>query len=242
MWFASLVRCGLACVGLSVALFNLLPSSTGQTSMAKALDIAKTWQGQTYAGGILVTFLCTAFLEYRTLLRPSKRLAAAMPSIMTALSKNLRDTLKSACPIRMNLMMLYRPVRWVGLRRFLCIAWSEGMDDDPDAGIELPAGCGVVGECLRTKRSVAADEKQLAALLETIPRRRREAVSDLTAVFCFPVFEPPMGGGVQSGRLVGVLTVDSRAPGGFAKLAQAAVMDEAAPKMKELAKVAGWLI
>ena len=101
--------------------------------------------------------------------------------------------------------------RWLGLRRYFTIGWSQGIEGRPDAGMILPLGQGITGRCFRTRRPLYYNRAQAAQTTCRLPRRLRLLTADLQAIVAFPIFEPRRGGR-ESGRVRGVLTLDSTAP------------------------------
>jgi hypothetical protein len=85
------------------------------------------------------------------------------------------------------------------------------MEGRPDAGMILPIGQGITGRCFRTKRPVYYNRAQAAQTTCRLPRRLRLLTADLQAIIASPIFEPRRGGR-ESGRVRGVLTLDSTAP------------------------------
>jgi len=188
-----------------------------------------------------VVFFATLLIEYRTTVRPAVHVVRVRHVLLTQLSAKLLDSLRGrGLAVRMSLMVPYWSVCHVWPRRFFKIVWSQGMENQPDVNLRFPIAQGVAGECFETKVAVFASRRDLEG--HRFPRKLQPAVRDLEAVCSYPVYEPPRGQNQQSGRIVGVLNLDSKTPGLFGVGAQPQVTPGLDEKMRELAQLAGHLL
>ena len=230
MWWPAVVRALVAGVAYAVgAVRDLYPNDP------------RFRIGVSVAVG-LVVLLAVFLVEYRQTVRPALHVAKARSAILRALvAPLLKDLRGKGLTVRMNLMVPFRPWRWLWTRRFFKIVWSDGMDDQPDVNFQPPVGSLVVGECLRQRVPIFAPRTVLEK--QKVPRGLRGRVpGDLEAVCSYPVYEPAKGQEQQSGRIVAVLNLDAKTPGLFHTTdppTVPAVLDE---KMRELARVAGYLV
>ena len=114
------------------------------------------------------------------------------------------------------------------------------MEGRPDAGMIFPIGQGITGRCFRTKRPVYYNRAQAAQTPCHLPRRLRLLTADLQYIVAFPIFEPRRGGR-ESGRLRGVLTLDSTAPHAGTVLTSQDIQPLVETGMRVIAAYVGWL-
>jgi hypothetical protein len=185
--------------------------------------------------GVLVLILTD---EYFTEVRPAKRIEELAPITLDGLVDPLISQLKdNSVVVRVNLMMACRTWRWCWTRRYFCMKWYRGMENQPDVNIIFPVGKGISGQCFQTKRPVYANPAALAQY--PLPKRISLLTQHLQAVLSFPVFEPPGKRGIQSGRLLGVLNLDSQTPNAYDLLTSQAVLDQINQIMQTTASIAG---
>jgi hypothetical protein len=159
--------------------------------------------------------LLTFVVEYITGVRPARHWQERVPDLLDdfvhaiCFLDQLSETIDA--PLRLRVMVLGRRWRWLGLRRYFTTGWSQGMEGRPDAGMIFPIGQGIIGRCFRTGLPVYYNRAQAAQTTCRLSRRLRLLTADLQAIIAFPIFEPRRGGR-ESGRLRGVLTLDSTAP------------------------------
>jgi hypothetical protein len=111
------------------------------------------------------------------------------------------------------------------------------MDNQPDVNITFPVGQGVVGECFRQKVMIFAPPEALGEGYR-FPRKLRSLTRDLQAVISYPIYEPRTRGR-QSGRLIGVLTLDSKTPNAYILLTNADYLPVINKTMERIALVVG---
>jgi hypothetical protein len=230
MWLPAVVRALVA--GISYAL-----------GAARDLYPNDPWFRLCLSVGIGVLAVLVVFVvEYRTSVRPALHVAKARAATLRALALPLlRDLRGKNFIVRMNLMVPFRPARWLWTRRFFRIVWSDGMEDQPDVNFQPPIGYLVVGECFRMRAPIFASRRELER--QRVPRRLRGKVpGDLEVICSYPVYEPPRGHEQQSGRVVAVLNLDAKTPGLFQTSDPPSVPAVLDQKMRELAKVAGYLV
>lgn len=225
MWFSVVLRSVLASFSLAAG-----------GAAARLGDEARFAIYMAAAGTVFLGYLV---LEYRAVIRPALHVSRVRNPVLRVLATQLLAHIQQqGVTPRMNLQVPFRPLRWLWCRRFFKILWFQGMENHPDVNLELPIRCGVVGECFRTKRPAVVGPQQLRNLLPNLPDKARSLVQDLQAVICFPVYEPPRRSGRQSGRLLGVLCLDSKTANAFAVLAAPPTFDVIQERMDELSRIA----
>lgn len=228
MWWPSVLRAGIAAGSYGLGALLVLYSEPAFKVKASV-------------GVGAVVLLGTLLIEYRTTIRPALHVARVRHVVLTQFSAKLLDSLRDrGLVVRMNLMVPYWSLRHVWPRRFFRIVWSQGMEDQPDVDLRLPIAHGVVGECFRTKVPVFASRQDLER--HRFPKKHQGAVRDLQAVCAYPVYEPARSQNQQSGRILGVLNLDSKTPGLFGVGAEPQVMSGLDEKLRELAQIAGHLL
>ena len=85
----------------------------------------------------------------------------------------------------------------------------------PDVNISFRLKYGVTGACFRTRQPAYADATLLRSGELALPSRVAQQTPDLQAILSYPVYEPAPKGRPQSGKLVGVLNLDSVTKGAY---------------------------
>lgn len=161
--------------------------------------------------------ILTLSIEYFTNIRPTRHWQEVAPFIVDEITAPFLDFLKEQqLTPRLNVMVPRRTWRGAWVRRYFTIWWARGMENQPDVNITFPVGQGATGECFRRKAPIYAPPVALGTGYH-FPRSLLPLVKDIEAIICYPIYEPPRGGR-QSGRLIGVLTLDSKTPGAYSLL------------------------
>ena len=181
----------------------------------------------------------TLAIEYLTNVRPAKHWEDIYPVILTQFTAPLVEFLKNERKVtpRINIMIPIRTFRWLWLRRYFFIWGSVGMENQPDVNIVFPVSHGVTGECFRARIPIYATPEALKGNYK-FPRHLRPLTEGIQAIISYPIYEPARKGR-QSGRLIGVINLDSKTANAYSLLteeATRAVIDE---KMQGLAVLIG---
>jgi hypothetical protein len=185
----------------------------GVASYAVAIAVREVADREATAVYIIagvIVFMALIADEYYTAIRPAKTIIELAPIALDGLTEPLLLQLKTnGASARINLMMPCRTWRWLWCRRYFRMRWSKGMQNHPDVNISFPIRYGVTGACYRNRLPVYADATAIGAF--SIPDKIRRQTPDLTVIFAYPIYEPARQGRPQSGRVIGVLNLDSYA-------------------------------
>jgi hypothetical protein len=191
-WLTVLVRTALAGGSYAVgAGLKLFPS-------------APLW---VYAAIGLAVCILTFIEQFITVVRPTRNLYEVAPLTMDDFVQPLLDMFaKYNISARMNIMIPRRSWSppW---RKHFKIHWHTGMDNQPDVNISFPIELGVAGECFRTKEPVIVNARGLSS--RALPLHIQPDISHLQFVASYPIYDPPSSKGLQSGKIIGVLNLDS---------------------------------
>lgn len=188
----------------------------------------------------VVVFLVLVTDEYYTNVRPAKRIEELAPITLDGLAEPLLEQLEAGGIIaRLNLMIPGRSWKWLGLLRYFKIRWSKGMRNQPDVNLSFRLRYGVTGACFRSGKPVYANPTEIRSSQYALPKSVRRHAPDLQAIFAYPVYEPPARGGTQSGKLLGVLNLDSATVGAYNTLMAANVRSQVDQAIERLADFAG---
>ncbi len=201
-------------------------------------DVSEKKQTSVYIAAGIAVALIVLLDEYWTAVRPAKRIEELAPITLDGLVDRLIEELRVTTGVtaRVNLMMIERTWRWLGLRKYFRMRWHKGMDNQPDVNLCFPVRFGVSGECVRDKQPVYAGNEEVGKF--TLPERKNKLTKQLTAILSFPVYEQARTG-IQSGRIVGVLNLDSASPGAYNLLVRQDVLDQINKVMQTTAAIAG---
>jgi hypothetical protein len=111
------------------------------------------------------------------------------------------------------------------------------MENQPDVNLVFSLGQGVTGKCFEEKRPIYATPEAIKDGFR-FPPRLRPLTSDLQAIISYPIYEP-FQKGRQSGRLVGVVNLDSKTKDAYVILTEDGTRSVVDQKMKELAALIG---
>ncbi len=112
------------------------------------------------------------------------------------------------------------------------------MDNQPDVNIVFPINQGIQGECLLRKRPIYAPAVKAGTGFR-FPKRLLPQAIDIEAFISYPIYEPPRAGQRQSGKLIGVFTLDSKTPNAYALLIDVAIRATVHEKMEGIAILIG---
>lgn len=199
---------------------------------------------QTFVLVTFAIFLVATLTEYRTLIIPTERWDNVVPFVADRLTDRFFHFVRERAGIepRMNVMVPVRSACFIWLRRNFHVWWARGMDNQPDVGIKIRSGEGVVSECFKRKESVIADSKSLK-LGHALCVSQQKLVKDLDVVVSVPIYEARIGAKNQSGRIIGVLNLDSKTPGAFKMLSNdPALLLQIKRDMEKIASVFGKII
>lgn len=188
--------------------------------------------------GTIVGIL-TLTIEYFAEIRPARHWEDVRPIILSEVTDALFEFMENDVQIvpRMNIMVPKRTWRWIWTCRYFVIRWCRGMEYQPDVNIKFPIKYGVVGECFKRKESVLAPPDALSEDY-SFPLTLRAYTKDIQAIISYPIYCPPERGR-QSGKLIGVLTLDSKTSGAYVHLTKDEVFPVLHEKMERLARFVG---
>jgi hypothetical protein len=188
--------------------------------------------------GTLVLFVLLID-EYYSSVRPAKRIFELAPIALDGVSEPLLAQLKAnAVAARINLMMPSRTLRWLGLVRYFKMRWSQGMANQPDVNLSFRLNQGITGACFQNRQPIYADRDQILNGPFALPEKLRRHAPDLQAIFSYPVYEPARKGRPQSGKLLGVLNLDSTSSNAYNILMVTPVFDQVHANMQNIAMLA----
>jgi hypothetical protein len=213
--------------------------ATGSYVLGASLQIVPGMALRLYLGlGILVAGI-TFVVEYLTNIRPTRHWREVVPVIIDEITTSFVDFLRDTVGVhpRMHIMIPRRTWRWCWAHRYFVMWWSRGLENQPDVNITFPVGQGVVGECYRQKIPIYAPPEALGEGYR-FPGHLRPLIRDLQAIICYPIYEPRQRGR-QSGKLIGVLTLDSKTPNAYTLLTSDAHLPGINQRMERIAIVVG---
>jgi hypothetical protein len=185
-------------------------------------------------GGLTIAFLALAE-EYFTNVRPRAQFRDVGPIAMDTAAGPLIASMKAqSVDVRMSVFKVVRPLKKRFQKQFRMM-WNINMTDHPDVNLSFPADVGVSGKCLKDKKPYIADETGIASL--PLPATILSTLGDnkLKAVASCPIYEAKRKGW-QSGKIVGVLNLDSYDDHAYSEFVNPA--SDITRKMKQLAGLA----
>lgn len=189
----------------------------------------------TIAGLIVLAILIVQ--EYYVAVRPAKKIEELAPIALDGMVESLLAQLRSqGVNVRINLLILERTWRSLGYYRYFRMKWHKGMENQPDVNITFREDFGVSGQCVRRKEPIFAGPEPVREY--ALPGEAGAVTRDLQAVLSFPVYEPASRGGIQSGKVIGVLNLDSKAPKAYDLLTNPEIIDQLRQVMQTTADVA----
>jgi hypothetical protein len=201
-------------------------------------DVPDDEETLVYITAGFVVFVIILADEYWTAVRPAKRVQELAPITLDGLVDPLISQLKAnGVTARVNLMMMERTWRWLGFRRYFRMKWHKGMENQPDVNLFFPVSYGVSGQCVRDKQPIYAGSEAVGKF--SLPGKADKLTRHLEAILSFPVFEPAGKNGMQSGKVLGVLNLDSSTPNAYDLLTGQAVLDQINQVMQTTASIAG---
>ncbi|MGO8844287.1 MAG: GAF domain-containing protein [Methylocella sp.] len=206
VWFSSFKRVIIATATFAAgALLKLLPSLSVQTYI--------------YLGALV--FALVFIEEFITTIRPAARLREIAPLAMDAAAVPVDNYFKSKnIDVRMSVFKSVRVARRLWCARFFRMMWNTKMDDSPDVNITFPVSHGVSGQCFTRRQLVIAGDAEIKKY--KLPEKFMcNGIGDLKleAILCYPIYEPKKDGR-QSGKVIGVLNLDTLTPGAYATFSE----------------------
>jgi hypothetical protein len=202
-------------------------------------DVSADHQTLVYliAGGVVLVLLVVD--EWFTQIKPAKRIEELAPIALDGLAEPLLSQLKNVnVAARINLMVPCRPLRGFGLFRYFKMKWSKEMKNQPDVNIRFRITQGITGECFRSKKPVYANSDQIRSKPFALPKNLQSKVPALQAIFAYPVYKPAKRGQLQSGKLIGVLNLDSITNNAYNIVTDQQVFDGVDESMQNIATIA----
>ena len=220
--------------------FRSVAIGTATYAVGAALKLLPSLGVWMYLGLGGVVFACAAIDALATGVRPAVRMREIAPLAMDAAAAPIVAAFTAhGIAVRMNLLLARGSWRRLWCDRFFRMAWNIGMTDSPDVNIFFPVQAGIAGRCYASRRPVVAGPEDIARF--PLPARyQRNGVDGLsyTAILCYPVYEPAREG-LQSGKVIGVLTLDSLNPGALPIFQDGGMVASIAPHLRTLAGLAG---
>jgi hypothetical protein len=122
---------------------------------------------------------------------------------------------------RINYLGLYRPWRWLFLRRFLRVRWGIGMTFSSDNTAEFHVSKGVAGAVVAGRKALLIDlEKPANQHGWNFSPKELARFPSFTAIWSLPIFELDRSGNA-TGKILGTINLDTTSPNAFAKLSRA---------------------
>ena len=189
------------------------------------------------AGAVVLALLIGD--EYSSSVRPAKRIEELAPIALDGVAEPLLTQLKDNQVVaRINLMTPTRTWKWLGMVRYFKMRWSKGMSNQPDVNISFRLNQGITGACFQNKKPQYADHDQILSSPFALPDNIRRHAPDLQVIFSYPVYEPARKGKPQSGKLLGVLNLDSNSVNAYNILMMTPVFDEVHAAIQNIAMLA----
>jgi hypothetical protein len=169
-----------------------------------------------YVGMIAITSGGVAFFTH---IKPAQDLEKPIIKFFGILAEApLKLAKRHGIRPRLNLMLITRPWHLFGARR-VKVVWGVGMDNFPDVRFSCSLSQGVVGEALRSQKPVMLNCETADPVQFNFSQKQLAQTKHVTAIWSLPIYEVD-GKGQQTGRVIGALSLDSVAPGGFEKIKQ----------------------
>ena len=220
--------------------FRTVAITTATFAVGAALKLLPVLGLRLYAGLGAVVFVLAGIEALGSVVSPAARLREVAPLAMDAAAAPILAALNAhGIVARMNLLRAVRTARRLWLGRFFRMAWNTGMADSPDVNISFPVSAGISGKCYGSRQPVIAGPEEIAKF--PLPARyRRNGIEALHygAILSYPVYEPSREG-LQSGKVIGVLTLDSLNPAAFPIFRNPDVIAVIEPHLRTLAGLAG---
>ncbi len=143
-------------------------------------------------------------------IRPHRELASAVKALLDAIGGRVVDLGKmSGIAVRINYLGIYRPARWLFVRKFFRLRWGIGMTYEPDNNAEFPIRKGVCGEAVARRRARLIN-MELAQNRNSwnFAKKELDRFPQFTAIWSLPIFELDRSGG-PTGRVLGTINLDT---------------------------------
>jgi len=221
-----------------LAALSYVVGASVQFAQASNDPKGKTVEIYLVAGLAVVALM--AWEEFFSNIRPARRLEEITPLALDGFAKPLLELLdENRVRARLNFLVPVRMARFLLLRRHFKIRWGNRMEDQPDVNIHFPIASGITGECYRTGQPIHAGPDELKDRRFALPGRAGRRATGLEVVFSYPIYEPPRKGGLQSGRLLGVLNLDSRTPHAYGVFMSERVFEVLDDRLRDIATLVG---
>lgn len=203
------------------------------------LRVSDTNKPLVYAiGGTVVAGLLLVEEIYVNI-RPDRRINELAPIALDGVAEPLLAQLTTVGVVaRINLMMPKRTWRWLRLRRYFKMRWSRGMDNQPDVNLSFRLKHGITGACFKTRQPVYSGPDDIRRPEFALPKRIAQHTPNLQVIFSYPVYEIARKGHPQSGKVIGVLNLDSTTLNAYNILMEGTVFDAVHRTMQNIATIA----
>jgi len=172
------------------------------------------WLPFVYVGSVA---LVSAVSAYFTQLKPAHDLEKPVNELLAILAeKPMKIARNLGVAPRMNIMLLIGPRFLFGKKR-IKVVWGAGMDNFPDVQFVCNHDQGVAGMALANGVPVLYDLEANDPSSLKLPQSLVRATTHLTAIWSWPIYEVDKSGH-QTGKLLGVVNLDTTKPGGAAAL------------------------
>jgi hypothetical protein len=169
------------------------------------------WIVYAFFGGLV---LCAFVASYYTHIKPLRDPAAngrlLLDTIGTRIVKYGKD---KGLPLRLNMLLIYRPLKRFFFSKYLRVRWGLQMTFDPDGAVEFHIKKGVAGEALTNGRPklVNMEEPENKGNWGFTEKELRKFPPH-TMIWSYPLFQLDKLGD-NTGKLLGTVNLDSIFPG-----------------------------
>jgi hypothetical protein len=169
---------------------------------------------------IAVLLLCSLVTAYYTHIRPLKDSNVIGHLFLDMVGNNIQAYCSGkGVEVRLNVLMIYRPVKFLFLIRRFRVRWHLGMAHDGDGAAEFGIKKGVVGRVFKSGNKVAVNTEGSKPSDWGFSARdlKRLKLPDHKMIWSFPVngldkMDMP------TGTILGMVNLDSLQQGAYAKL------------------------
>jgi hypothetical protein len=169
---------------------------------------------------ITIMLLCTFLPSYYTYIRPLKDSNVIGRLLLDLVGNRIRAyCLGKGVEVRLNVLMIYRPARFLfSIRRFR-VRWHLGMAHDGDGAAEFGITKGVVGRVFKSGNRVAVNVEGSKPSDWNFTARdlRRLKLPDHKMIWSFPVNGLDKTD-MPTGIILGTVNLDSLQVGAYTKL------------------------
>lgn len=179
------------------------------------LRVFPQWGLELYVAVGTLCGMFTLAVEYCTSVRPTRHWHEKVPTIIDEFIRSTefleKLSVEAAVTLHLRIMTPKRTWRWLGLRRYLTVWWwTQDREGRPDVGMICPVGQGVPGVCFRKNDAVFSGPSLSMHRMRRLPRPLHFFTEELKlqASIAVPIREVERNGR-ESGKVVGVLVLDS---------------------------------